>query len=168
MTDVTVTSTHSSRRAVRGAEAVQAAVLALIEHAERTLAVYAPVLQPALLNGTAQTRALAQFAARHRSNTLRLLVDDAAQALRDNDRLVNVSRRLSDAIKWHEVEMEARGGGELFIIADGRACLYVPDRLRNDADWAETKDPLPVDLQQRFDALWERSQPATALRPAGL
>ena len=168
MTDVTVTSTHSNRRALRGAEAVQAAVLALIERAERTLAVYAPVLQPALLNGTAQTRALAQFAARHRSNTVRLLVDDAAQALRDNDRLVNVSRRLSDAIKWHEVEMEARGGGELFIIADGRTCLYVPDRLRNDADWAETKDPLPVDLQQRFDTLWERSLPATALRPAGL
>jgi len=159
---------HSTHRAVRGAEAVQAAVLALIERAERALAVYAPLLEPVLFNGTAPTRALAQFAARHRSNTVRLLVDDAAQALRDNDRLANVSRRLSDAIKWHEVETEARGGGELFVIADGRACLYLPDRLRNDAEWAEVKDRLPVDLQQRFDALWERSRPATTLSPVGL
>ena len=168
MADVTVTSTHSARRAVRGAEAIQAAVLALIECAERALAIYAPLLEPALFNGTAHTRALAQFAARHRSNTIRLLVDDAAQAVRDNDRLANLSRRLSDAITWHEVETEARGGGELFVIADGRRCLYLPDRLRNDAEWAEVKDRLPVDLQQRFDALWERSQPATTLSPVGL
>lgn len=168
MPDVTVNATDFARRGLRGAIAVQAAVLALIERAERTLVVYAPVLAPTLLNGTAPTRALSQFATRHRHNTARVLVDDAQQALRDNDRLIGVSRRLKDAIQWRELTTEDRGGGELFLIADGRACVYLPDRLRNDGEWAETKDPLPIDLQKRFDAMWERSQPAMALSPVGL
>ena len=168
MPDVTVTSTDSTRRALRGADAIQAAALALIERAERALAIYAPVLAPALLNGTAPTRALSRFATRHRHNTVRLLVDDAQHVLRDNDRLVSVVRRLRDTIKWHEVTDEDRGGSDLFLIADGRVCVYLPDRLRNDGEWAETKDPLPIDLQKRFDIMWERSQPAMALNPVGL
>ena len=168
MTDVAATSRGSTRRALRGAEAVHTAVRMLIERAERTLAVYTPTLIPALLNSTPATFALAQFAVRRRHNTVRVLVDDAQQALRDNDRLVQLSRRASDVIAWRETAPEDRGGSDLFLVADGRACIYLPDRSRNDGEWAEVKDPLPVDLLKRFDALWERSQPATALNPVGL
>lgn len=168
MSDVSVTSTNSPRRPLRGADATQAAIVALIERAERALVVYAPVLIPALFNGVGPTRALTRFATRHRHNTVRWLVDDAHQALRDNDRLVNLGRRLRDAVKWHELAQDDRGGSDLFVVADGRVCVHLPDRLRHDGEWAETKDPLPVDLQKRFDALWERSQPAMALNPVGL
>lgn len=168
MPDVTVTSTNSTRRPLRGADAVQAATLALIEHAERALVIYAPLVIPALFNGSAPTRALTQFATRHRHNTVRWLVDDAPQTLRDNDRLMNASRRLRHAFQWHEVAQDDRGGSDMFLIADGRACVYLPDRLRHDGEWAETKDMLPIELQKRFEQLWERSQPAMALSPVGL
>jgi len=147
---------------------VQAATLALIERAERALVVYAPLVIPALFNGSAPTRALTQFATRHRRNTVRWLVDDAQQTLRDNDRLMNASRRLRDAFQWHEVAHDDRGGSDMFLVADGRVCVYLPDRLRHNGEWAETKDRLPIELQKRFEQLWERSQPAMALNPVGL
>lgn len=168
MANVSVTSKDSMRRAVRGAEAVQAAALSLLAQARRAVVIYAPVLPPAPFNSTALSRALAVFARGHRHNLVRLLVEDAQQALRDNDRLVGVTRRLGDAVKWREVAAEDRGGGELFVVTDGSACLYLPDRLRTDGEWVNGPDPLPIDLQARFEKLWERSQPAMALNPVGL
>lgn len=168
MTDVTVTSKNFARQAVRGTEAVQAAALSLLARARRAVVVYAPVLPPAPFNSTALCRALTVFATRHRQNLVRLLVEDAQQALRDNDRLVGATRRLGDAIKWREVAAEDRGGAELFIVTDGNACLYLPDRLRTDGEWVHGPDPLPIDLQGRFEKVWERAQPAMALNPVGL
>lgn len=168
MTDVTVTSKISVRQAVRGTEAAQTAALSLLARARRAAVVYAPVLPPAPFNSTALCRALIVFATRHRQNLVRLLVEDAQRALRDNDRLVGVTRRLGDAVKWREVAAEDRGGGDLFIVTDGSACLYLPDRLRTDGEWVDGPDPLPIDLQARFEKLWERSQPAMALNPVGL
>lgn len=147
---------------------MQAAATALVNGAEHAIAVYAPVLLPALFNNSGYVRALAQFAARHRRNTVQFLFDDAQQALRDNDRLAGACRRLRDAIRWHQVADEDRGGGDLFIVADGRTCVHLPDRTRNDGEWAETTDTLPMELRRRFNAMWDRSQPTLALSPVGL
>lgn len=156
------------RTLVRGSDAVRNVLAPLVDRAQHDIALLAPQLPPTLFNTVAFARAFASFAARHRRNRGRVLLDDVQQALRDNDRLVELARRLSDTLSIRQVGEDDRGNRDILLIVDHSAYLQQHDLAHMEAIVDTRGGPPIAEVMQRFDVMWERSEPLAALNPIGL
>jgi hypothetical protein len=156
------------RRIIRDRAEVGDFLALLAENATREIVIFAPRLDGAYFNSSRFARALASFAARHRQNLARIVVENTEQALRDNDRLVGLCRRLSDFIHMHQVAEEHLGIREMFVVADHRGYLHQQDTDKPDCVTHTHDSHEAVLLARRFNELWDRSEPIVALRAAGL
>jgi len=152
----------------RGEQAIAEHIAALAEHASHEFDVFAPQLDPRWFDTGRLHRALASFAARHRHNRARILVEDAAQAVRDNNRVVELARRLSDFVEIRQVAESDRGLRELFVLADRNAMLHQQDVTRIEALVETGGQRAGVELRLRFKSMWDRSEPIPEIRTAGL
>ena len=139
-----------------------------MESATREIVIFAPQLDKTLFNTARFSRALASFAARHRHNLARIVVEDTEQAIRDNDRLVGLCRRLSDFIHMHRVADEHLGIREMFAVVDHSGYLLQQDIAKPDCIAASRDPRQAVQLARRFNELWDRSESVVSLRSAGL
>jgi hypothetical protein len=128
---------------------------------------FAPFLEPTVFQAASVTGAMARFAAQHAHNRLHLLIEDVAQVRRDNSRLIELSRRLADAIELREVEDNDRGARDLFLLADRAAFLMQEDVGRGNGVVSARAPQEAAQLIARFDDIWERATPV-ALRTLGL
>jgi hypothetical protein len=149
-------------------EAIRDRIASLVESARRELIVFVPQMDAYFFNGADVARSLASFAARHRYNRARLLVEDATQTLRDNDRLVGVCRRLSEFIQLRQVSEQHLGLREMFVIVDGVSYLHQLDVTEPECVVEPAGRKRAAELCRRFEAMWERSEPALGLHSAGL
>lgn len=141
------------------------AVRHVIEHARHRVAIYASVLPPLPFASAAVGRALTQFAVGHRRHQVQLLIDDAHQALRDNERLVALTRRVPEQIHWRQLAIEDREQPDCFIVNDNAGGVrLVPAGI--DMEWIDAHTTRA--LFARFDRLWQRAAPLPALHPLGL
>lgn len=157
-----------NRTVLRGRDALRDALALLIDQAHRSVALCAPTLPPELFNTVAFSRALASFAARHRQNQARILLGDVAQAMRDNDRVVGLARRLSDTVGVREFSEDDRGVRELLLLVDQRAFIQLTDPDETQALACDGGGPLVAETYARLDAMWQRSLPIGAIQPVGL
>ena len=156
------------RRIIRDRTEVGDFLALLAENATREIVIFAPRLDGAYFNSSRFARALASFAARHRQNLARIVVEDTQQTLRDNDRLVGLCRRLSDFIHMHRVAEEHLGIREMFVVVDHRGYLHQQDTDKPDCVTHPHDSHEAVLLTRRFNELWDRSEPIAALRATGL
>ncbi|MHB8742525.1 MAG: DUF7931 domain-containing protein [Sulfuricaulis sp.] len=159
---------ESQRRIIRGRSEVSEFLASLVENATREIVILAPQLDASLFNTTRFARAVASFAARHRHNLARIIIQDTEQALRDNDRLVGLCRRLSDFLHMHQVSEEHIGIREMFVVVDHRGYLHQEDIVKPEcvADSRDVRQA--VLLARRFDEMWDRSEAIISLRASGL
>lgn len=155
-------------RLIRDRDGIRNFIADLAEPARREIAVFAPGLDAHFFNSTRLSRALASFAARHRHNQARFLVEDGAQAMRDNDRIVALCRRLSDFIQLRQVGEEHLGIREMFVVVDRQGYLYQQDVTEPECLAHASDGKLAVELTGRFREMWERSIPVPGLLMAGL
>jgi hypothetical protein len=160
--------TPPSRRIIRERREVSDFLSMLAENATREILIFAPRLEGDFFNSSRFSRALASFAARHRQNLARIVVEDTEQTIRDNDRLVGLCRRLSDFIHMHHVAEEHLGMSDMFIVVDHRSYLHQSDITKPDCVAHSHDGHEAVLLARRFNELWDRSEPIIALRAAGL
>lgn len=159
---------EAQRQIIKDRGEISEFVSGLVESATRDIVVFSPRLDSALFNTARFSRALASFAARHRHNQARIVVEDVEQALRDNDRLVGLCRRLSDFIHMHRVAEEHLGVRIMFVVVDHNAYLLQSDTARPDCTAASRDPRMAVQLARRFNGMWDRSEPIASLHAAGL
>lgn len=143
-----------------------AAVLTVVEHARHRIALYASVLPPLPFASAAFGRVLTQFVLAHRHNEAHFLIDDATQAVRDNERLVALGRRLSDRVQWRQLAADDREAPDCFLINDAAGGVRLVEPATSRMEWIDTV--AARELHTRFDRLWQRAAPLPALHPLGL
>lgn len=153
--------------AVHGHDALAHAVTALLHSARREVRLFAPVVEPAVFHTASVTGAIARFAAQRSRNHMNLLIEDVAQVMRDNGRLIDLARRLADGIELREVEDNDRGARDLFLLVDRSAFLLLEDVARSDGVVSTRAPQELAQLISRFDDIWQRATPV-ALRTLGL
>ncbi len=156
------------RRVIKERDEVRDSIAQLAESAVREIVIFAPQLDGYFFNTTRASRALASFSARNRHNLVRILVEDTEQALRENDRLVSLCRRLSDFIQIRKVAEEHLGIRELFMTVDHSSYLHQEDSAKPEHLVGLYDTRQTVTLLRRFNEMWDRSEPITALRTTGL
>jgi hypothetical protein len=159
---------ESTRRVIRERAELARELRARVQGARHEISVFAPELDPALFNSAELERLLAGFAARHRRNRARILVEDGDQAVRDNPRLVELCRRFSEFIEMRRVGEEHMGLREFFLFTDHDACMHQRDLTRPECLVDAQGRRSVGELAQRFQAMWERSEPVAGIRTTGL
>jgi hypothetical protein len=140
----------------------------MLAQARRQIAIFAPVLDASLFNTSRVTQTLASFAVAHRHNLVRLLVENSAQVVHDNGRVVGLCRRLSDFIKMRQVDEDHAGLREMFVIIDDHAYLHQRDIDNPDflAAVNARGDVRPLILQ--YERMWDHSHSIPSVLTAGL
>ena len=140
----------------------------MLVQARRRIAIFAPVLDASLFNTSRVTQALASFAAARRHNLVRLLVENSAQVVHDNGRIIELCRRFSDFIKIRQVDEDHAGLREMFVIIDDHAYLHQRDLDNPDFLVAVNarRDVRPLILQ--YERMWDRSHSIPSVLTAGL
>lgn len=151
---------------LRGREAVRDAFVPLLGRAQREVVLFAVHPDPFFFDAEHFVAELAAFAARHRHNVARLLVDDPTRLSREHTRLTKVLRRLSDGIQMRQIAEHDRGRSDLFLLIDRREYLVLDDGAGIDGHAGVTRREA-IALSEAFEAMWERGTPASP-RPLGL
>ncbi len=166
--DQATEQTPLPRRVLKDRELIRDQLAILVEDARSEISLFAPQLDGQLFNTGRLSRALASFAARQRHGQVRILVEDTAILMRDNDRLVGLRRRLSDFVAIHQVGEEHRGMREMFLVVDHRRYLHQQDITTPELILDIQDSHGATMLANRFEQWWQRSEPITELHTTGL
>jgi hypothetical protein len=119
-------------------------------------------------NTAARVEALRRFLLADQANRVAIVVHEPERIRLDCPRLVNLQRHFAHALSIHRTLSVARGVYDPFCVVDGshyaRRFHFDNPRgilVRNDADAAGV-------LVQRFEEIWEASQPAVTGTTRGL
>lgn len=150
-------------RHLQAREALRDAHLELVNSARHELAVATPALDDAIWNSAAMGDALGHFLARHARNRVRIVIEDTEHMLTHCSRLVELARRFSDLLLIRRLGDPHRGLAELIFLADRNSCLVQADIRRVDAtlDLAAPRTAAPH--VQRFEQIWDASEPVSGL-----
>jgi predicted GNAT family N-acyltransferase len=142
--------------------------LAVISTARRELCVYSRDLDPTLLNTDAALEALKQFAIGSRGSSVRILVQDPNSAVQRAPRLIALTQRLPSVFVLRTPAAEDRGYASAFLLNDSYGYFWRTLAGRYEGD-AATRDPARhTQLQDYFNAIWERAEPSEELRSFSL
>lgn len=166
--DTAEAATTPVRVRLKNRDAVRAQIALLAGQARHELRIFAPQLDPALYNTVELTGQLASFVARDRHNFVHILIEDSVQAVRDNDRVLLLCRRMSDFVRMHRVGEQHIGLKEMFLVVDRLGYLHQPDLARPDCLSASADARGAVQLTLRFQEMWERSEPIRTINTVGL
>lgn len=139
--------------------------LALLTQARHRLSVFARDLDPVLLGTPEAVEALRQLLARGRGVDVRVLLQEPASLQRTQHPWLTLMQRLSSLIQVREViEPIDQKNPMALLLNDTGGFFQRPLASRFEGSAGLQAEARCRQLQNEFDALWERAQPCTELR----
>lgn len=161
-------SPESLPRAVETHEQAVAATRAVIAGARRELSIYTRSLDPALLDNDEALEAVKALAIAGHSVRIRVLVQEPQTAAQDGHRLIALGQRLSSAIEFRTPVADDLQYASAFIVNDGYGYFFRALGARFDGETATRAPGRGGQLQEYFDAVWERAELCDDLRQLSL
>ena len=148
---------------------VKAALLQLLGDARHTLSVHSRDLDPGILDDVDVLAGLRGLAGSGRGTSLRFLLHDPAQAMRDGHRLIALAQRLPSAVQMRvPVEENDIAYASAFALNDVGGYLLRPLAGRFEGRGSTCERGQHGLLQRYFNEVWERSESAAELRSLGI
>ena len=157
-----------SYRQITGIAESLEAIDEVIAVAERTIRIFDISLSNRGFNSPARAAALREFLVRGRSHRLLIALHETDLLERENPRLLILLRQFPMSIEIHRTLAQARNATDPFILADDHSLwhqLHV-EQPRAVAALHSPADTLPI--SQRFEEIWELSEPAVSATTLGL
>ena len=157
-----------SYRQITGIAESLEAIDEVIAVAERTIRIFDISLSNRGFNSPARAAALREFLVRGRSHRLLIALHETDLLERENPRLLILLRQFPMSIEIHRTLAQARNATDPFILADDHSLwhqLHV-EQPRAVVALRSPADTLPI--AQRFDEIWDLSEPAVSATTLGL
>lgn len=161
-------SPESLPQPVESHEQAEAAMLAVIQGARRELSIYTRDLDRELLDVEPTLDALKALAIAGRGARIRVLVQAPSVAAQEGHRLIALGQRLSSVIELRTPVEEDRQYAGAFIVNDAFGYFFRSLGGRHDGEAASRAPGRGGQLQQYFDAVWERAELCEDLRQLNL
>jgi hypothetical protein len=155
-------------RPIFGTAESLAAIDEVIGAAERTLRIFDISLSNRGFNSPARAAMLRDFLVRGRAHRLLIALHETESVERDCPRLVVLLRQFPMSIEIHRTIAQARNATDPCVIADDHSVWH---QLHHEQPRAIVALHSPADalpLSQRFDEIWELSEPAVSATTLGL
>jgi hypothetical protein len=163
-----VNTEPESRFRASGREAVMENVAAVLEHARRSVVIFAPLLDSVYFNSSRVNDALARLCSGGRPNRIRILVQRGDETIRSNGRIASLAQRFSDFVELRQLEEGNGTYSEMFIVSDRDGYLRQPDSQKAECLVDFNTSHEVGALSRQFEKLWEHSEPIPGLHVMGL
>lgn len=157
-----------SYRKLFGTAESQAAIDEVIDAAERTIRIFDITLANRGFNTPERAGRLRDFLVRGRAHRLLVALHETELLERECPRLLALLRQFPMSIEIHRTIMQARNATDPCVIADDHSVWH---QLHHEQPRAIVALHSPADalpLHQRFDEIWELSEPAVSATTLGL
>jgi hypothetical protein len=157
-----------SYRALAGmAESLQA-IDEVVAAAERTLRIFDVTLANRGFNSPARAEMLRSLLVAGRTHRIYIALHETTQLDRDCPRLLSLLRQFPMSIEIHRTLAQARNANDPFIVADDHSVWHQLhfEQPRAIVALHSVSDALPI--RQRFDEIWDLSEPAVSATTLGL
>ena len=149
---------------VESREAAAAATLAVVRSARRELSLYTRNLDPDLLDNETILEAIKALAIAGRGARIRVLVQTPLSAAQDGHRLVALGQRLTSVVEFRTPVDDDRQYAGAFVVSDSYGYFFRALGARFDGETAVRAPGRGKQLQEYFDAVWERAELCEDLR----
>ncbi len=157
-----------SYRKIFGTAESLAAIDEVIAAAERTIHIFDTSLSGRGFNTPERTDKLREFLVRGRAHRLLIALHETDLLDRECPRLLVLLRQFPMSIEIHRTIMQARNANDPCVIADDHSVWH---QLHHEQPRAIVALHSPADalpISQRFDEIWELSEPAVSANTLGL
>ncbi len=167
-TNTTPPSPEPSYRQISSIAESLAAIDEVIATAQTTLRLFDFTLGRRGFNSPARQDALRRFIVAGRTHRLLIALHEPETLERECPRLLILLRQFPMSIEIHRTVDQARNAADPFIVADDHSVWH---QLHNEQPRAIVALHSPADakpIAQRFDEIWELSEPAVSATTLGL
>ena len=155
-------------RPLMGIAESQAAIAEVVAAAQRTLRIFDITLANRGFNSPARIEQLRQFLVAGRAHRLMIALHETDPLERDCPRLITLLRQFPMSIEIHRTLAQARNAADPFVVADDHSVWH---QLHHEQPRAIVALHSPADatpIMQRFDEIWDLSEPAESATTLGL
>lgn len=168
MTNVEEASSKPSYRPISGIAESNEAIDEVIANAQRTLRIFDATLGGRGYNAPGRAERLREFLVRGRAHRVLIALHETDPLERECPRLLQLLRQFPMQIEIHRTLAQARDAHDPFVIADDHSVWHQMhfDQPRAIVAIHSPADAMPI--AQRFDEIWELSEPAVSATTLGL
>ena len=168
MSDINENRVEPSYRPISGIAESLEAIDEVIAVAERTIRIFDISLSNRGFNSPARATALRDFLVRGRAHRILIALHETDLLARENPRLLILLRQFPMSIEIHRTLAQARNAMDPFVLADDHSVWHQLHYEQQRAIVAlhSPGDALPI--TQRFDEIWDLSEPAVSATTLGL
>lgn len=151
-----------------GPEAFREAYRHMIDQANSRVDIFAPDLDPEVLNCDIVGDAMSAFARRSRYTEMNVIYFDAQNAIQEGHRIIELSEYFGENIRLRRIEEEHARRHDVFLLADDAGIVY-RDGTDSWEGFAEFNTPGDVgQIRDSFMEHWYRARRDRKLKPVGL
>jgi hypothetical protein len=157
-----------SYRPIFGTTESLAAIDEVVGAAQRTLRIFDITLSNRGFNSPVRTETLRKFLVAGRAHRLLIALHEIDPMIRECPRLLALLRQFPMSIEIHRTLAQARNAMDPFVVADDHSVWH---QLHFEQPRAIVALHAPADampIMQRFDEIWELSEPAVSATTLGL
>jgi hypothetical protein len=159
---------HPVYRQITGMAESRAAIDEVVSAAQRMLSIFDYTLDQRGFGDVARIEKLRRFLLAGRAHRLRIALHEPELLERHEPRLINLLRQLPGSIEIHRTVGQARNASDPFVLADDHSVWH---QQHHDQQRAIVALHSPADaspLRDRFEEIWELSEPAVSASTLGL
>jgi len=145
-----------------------AAIEEVVGHAQRAIRVFDVSLSNRGFNSPGLTEKLRQFLVAGRAHRIYIALHNTDLLERESPRLLQLLRQFPMSIEIHRTLAQARNANDPCVIADDHSVWHQHhhEQPRSILALHSPADAMPI--LQRFDEIWEQSEPAVSATTLGL
>lgn len=157
-----------SYRPILGVADSLAAIDEVIAAAQRTIRVFDATLANRGFNTPARAEKLREFLVAGRSHRLLIALHETQLLERECPRLLMLLRQFPMSIEIHRTLAQARDAADPFVIADDHSVWHQMHYTQQRSIVALHSPPEVLPIVQRFEEIWDLSEPAVSATTTGL
>ena len=162
------TAPERSYRVLSGLSQSQAAIDEVLGAAQRALCIFDINLELRGFNSPQRAERLRELLVRGRAHRLRIALHETDQLERDCPRLLALLRQFPMSIEIHRTLAQARQARDPFVVADDHSVWHQLHFEQPRAIVALHSPPDAMPIAQRFEEIWDLSEPAVSATTLGL
>lgn len=157
-----------SYKPISGTADSLAAIAEVVSAAQNTLRIFDVSLSNRGFNSPGLTDKLRQFLVSGRAHRIFIALHDTVLLERENPRLLILLRQFPMSIEIHRTLAQARNANDPFVVADDHSVWHQHHFEQPRAIVALHSPADAVPIVQRFDEIWQLSEPAVSATTTGL
>lgn len=153
-----ITKTQGVRSVLSGTAELRRAIVDIVAHAERSLSILTPNLEPEIYEHVEFLDALKRFVLARTFARVRVLITHPERTMKSGNQFVQMGQRLNTYIQFRNLAAEHRPVQKAWCIADADALVYRVDHATGEGVVDTYAPEIAKRYLEEFETLWQAAR----------